>query len=80
MDKELLLARLQELREQLAENTRKLWALDDLMADGVTDDAVKKYAAGLKQLAEEKETIVNEVRSLLVLADKDDLGEDGMVN
>lgn len=65
MDERLLIIRLTELRDQLAENSKKLHDLDNLLADGVTDEAVKKFAEELAKLIEEKETITREARSLL---------------
>ena len=66
MDERLLIIRLTELRDQLAENSKKLHDLDNLLADGVTDEAVKKFAEELAILIEDKETITREARSLLL--------------
>lgn len=66
MDERLLIIRLTELRDQLVENSKKLHDLDNLLADGVTDEAVKKFAEELAKLIEEKETITREARSLLL--------------
>ena len=68
MDDELLVLRLTELRAQLAELTKRLEGLDGILADGVTDEAVKKYAEELTKIIDEREPILNEVRSLLVMA------------
>ena len=59
-----------ELKAQLADITKRLEGLDDLLADGVTDEAVKKYAEELTKIIDEREPILNEVRSLLVMTDK----------
>lgn len=67
MDDELLVLRLTELRAQLAELTKRLEGLDGILADGVTDEAVKKYAEELTKIIDEREPILNEVRSLLVM-------------
>ena len=63
--------RLKELRAQLAENSKRLAGLDDLLADGVTDEAVKKYAEELGKIIEEKDTIINEARGLILFAEKE---------
>lgn len=67
MDDELLVMRLKELRVQLADIDRRLKALDGILADGATDEAVKKYAEELTKIIDEREPILNEVRSLLVM-------------
>ena len=67
MDGQTLLLRLMELKAQLADITKRLEGLDDLLADGVTDEAVKKYAEELTKIIDEREPILNEVRSLLVM-------------
>jgi hypothetical protein len=71
MDKELIVLRMQELREQLADIDERLKALDDLLADGVTDEAIKKYANELIKIVNEKDTIISEARSLILLAEKE---------
>ena len=72
MDDELLVLRLTELRAQLAELTKRLEGLDSILADGVTDEAVKKYAEELTKIIDEREPILNEVRSLLVMTQERD--------
>ena len=62
---------MQELREQLADIDERLKALDDLFADGVTDEAIKKYAEELIKIVDEKDTIISEARSLILLAEKE---------
>lgn len=71
MDKGLIVLRMQELREQLADIDERLKALDDLFADGVTDEAIKKYAEELIKIVDEKDTIISEARSLILLAEKE---------
>lgn len=71
MDKGLIVLRMQELREQLADIDERLKALDDLLADGVTDEAIKKYAEELIKIVDEKDTIISEARSLILLAEKE---------
>lgn len=80
MDKELIVLRMQELREQLADIDERLKALDDLLADGVTDEAIKKYAEELIKIVDEKDTIISEARSLILLADKEAPDNEGVVN
>lgn len=72
MDDELLVLRLTELRAQLAELTKRLEGLDSILVDGVTDEAVKKYAEELTKIIDEREPILNEVRSLLVMTQERD--------
>ena len=80
MDKELIVLRMQELREQLADIDERLKALDDLLADGVTDEAIKKYAEELIKIVDDKDTIISEARSLILLADKEAPDNEGVVN
>ena len=71
MDKGLIVLRMQELREQLADIDERLKALDGLLADGVTDEAIKKYAEELIKIVDDKDTIISEARSLILLAEKE---------
>ena len=83
MDDELLVMRLKELRVQLADIDRRLKALDGIMANGVTDEAIKKYADELLKIAEDKDTIINEARTLIILAETeapDNEVDRGLVN
>lgn len=80
MDDELLVMRLKELRVQLADIDRRLKALDGILADGATDEAIKKYADELLKIAEDKDTIINEARMLILLADQRPSGNEGVVN
>ena len=80
MDDELLVMRLKELRAQLADIDRRLKALDGILADGATDEAIKKYADELLKIAEDKDTIINEARMLILLAEQRPSGNKGVVN
>ena len=80
MDDELLVMRLKELRAQLADIDRRLKALDGILADGATDEAIKKYADELLKIAEDKDTIINEARMLILLAEQRPSGNEGVVN
>lgn len=80
MDDELLVMRLKELRVQLADIDRRLKALDGILADGATDEAIKKYADELLKIAEDKDTIINEARMLILLAEQRPSGNEGVVN
>ena len=80
MDDELLVMRLKELRVQLADIDRRLKALDGILADGATDEAIKKYADELLKIAEDKDTIINEARMLILMADQRQSGNEGVVN
>ena len=80
MDKELIVLRLKELREQLADIDRRLKALDGILADGATDEAIKKYADELLKIAEDKDTIINEARTLIILAETEAPDNEGVVN
>ena len=80
MDDELLVMRLKELRVQLADIDRRLKALDGILADGATDEAIKKYADELLKIAEDKDTIINEARMLILLAEQRPSGNKGVVN
>ncbi len=80
MDKSILVARLKELKAELARIDEKLAALDDLLDDGLTDEAVKAYADALKAILDEREPIINEARELVLLSYREDLDSDGTVN
>ena len=80
MDDELLVMRLKELRAQLADIDRRLKALDGILADGATDEAIKKYADELLKIADDKDTIINEARMLILLAEQRPSGNEGVVN
>lgn len=67
MDKQILVQRMMELRSQLADISRRLEDMDSIFDDGVTDEAVKKYADELKHIMAEREPILKEIRSLLLL-------------
>lgn len=70
MDKQILVQRMMELRTQLADISRRLEDMDSIFDDGVTDEAVKKYAEELKRIMAEREPILKEIRSLLLLVDE----------
>lgn len=80
MDKDTLITRLQELKDELARIDKKLMDLDDLLVDGVTDEAVKAYADALRAILDEREPIINEARELVLLSYREDLDSDGTVN
>ena len=80
MDDKLLVMRLKELRVQLADIDRRLKALDGILADGATDEAIKKYADELLKIAEDKDTIINEARMLILMAEQRPSGNEGVVN
>ncbi len=80
MDKNILVARLKELKAELARIDEKLAALDDLLDDGLTDEAVKAYADALRAILYEREPIINEARELVLLSYGEDLDSDGTVN
>ncbi len=75
-----MVARLKELKAELARIDEKLAALDDLLDDGLTDEAVKAYADALKAILDEREPIINEARELVLLSYREDLDSDGTVN
>ncbi len=80
MDKSILVARLKELKAELARIDEKLAALDDLLDDGLTDEAVKAYADALRAILDEREPIINEARELVLLSYREDMDSDGTVN
>lgn len=80
MDKNILVARLKELKAELARIDEKLAALDDLLDDGLTDEAVKAYADALRAILDEREPIINEARELVLLSYWEDMDGDGTVN
>lgn len=78
MTDELLVKRMKELRAQLADIDRRLKALDALFEGEVTDEIIHQYAQELLKIAEDKELIINEARTLVLLAEKQapEVGED----
>lgn len=71
MDKDALVARLKELRAELARIEKKMESLDTLLGDEVTDETVKQYAEGLKALIDEREPIIAEARELILQSYKE---------
>ena len=71
MDKNFLLARMMELRLQLAEIDRKLKDLDLLLEGDPTDEDISKYADGLLEIAEERDRIIAEARGLILMGRKE---------
>lgn len=67
MDNKALVMRLMELKAQLADIQRRVDELDNLLDGEVTDEAVKQYAAELLKIVEDREPILREARSLLML-------------
>lgn len=80
MDNKALVMRLMELKAQLADIDRRLKALDGILADGATDEAIKKYADELLKIAEDKDTIIKEARMLILMAEQRPSGNEGVVN
>ena len=71
MDKKFLLARMMELRLQLAEIDRKLKDLDQLLEGDPTDEDIHKYADGLLEIVEERDRIIAEARGLILMSRKE---------
>lgn len=67
MDNKALVMRLMELKAQLADIQRRVDELDKLLDGDVTDEAVKQYAEELLKIVEDREPILREARSLLML-------------
>jgi hypothetical protein len=67
MDNKALVMRLMELKAQLADIQRRVDELDGLLDGEVTDEAVKQYAEELLKIVEDREPILREARSLLML-------------
>lgn len=78
MDKEIRLIRLKELKAQLEDLGNRLNALD--LSPDCSDEDVKKCFKEVGRILEERETVINEIRSMLMLGDDDDMGTRGMVN
>ena len=78
MDKEIRLIRLKELKAQLEDLGNRLNALD--LSPDCSDEDVKKCFKEVGRILEERETVINEIRSMLMLGDDDDMGTKGMVN
>ena len=79
MDKKFLLARMMELRLQLAEIDRKLKDLDQLLEGDPSDEDIHKYADGLLEIVEERDRIIAEARGLILMSRKEapDIDKDG---
>lgn len=65
MDRELLLKRLKVIKDEFEALGERLEALDGIMADGSTEEAVKKYAEELTIILAEREPLVREVQKLV---------------
>ena len=78
MDREIRLLRLKELKAQLEDLGNRLNALD--LSPDCSDEDVKKCFEEVGRIIEERETVINEIRSMLMLGDDDDMGTRGMVN
>ena len=78
MDREIRLLRLKELKAQLEDLGNRLNALD--LSPDCSDEDVKKCFKEVGRILEERETVINEIRSMLMLGDDDDMGTRGMVN
>ena len=70
MDNKALVMRLMELKAQLADIQRRVDELDNLLDGEVTDEAVKQYAEELLKIVEDREPILREARSLLMLVNE----------
>ena len=70
MDDKLIIQRLTELKTQIADIDQRLAALDNLLTDDLTDEAVHRYAHELSKIIEEREPVLNEIRQWLMLIDK----------
>ena len=70
MDNKALVIRLMELKAQLADIQRRVDELDGLLDGDVTDEAVKQYAEELLKIIEDREPILREARSLLMLVNE----------
>lgn len=70
MDNKALVMRLMELKAQLADIQRRVDELDGLLDGDVTDEAVKQYAEELLKIVEDREPILREARSLLMLVNE----------
>lgn len=75
MDDEHIIQRLTELKAQIADFDERLAGLDDLLADGLTDEAMHRYARELSKIIEEREPVLNEIRQWLMFLDKPADGE-----
>ena len=78
MDREIRLLRLKELKAQLEDLGNRLNALD--LSPDCSDEDVKKCVEEVGRILDERETVINEIRSMLMLGDDDDMGTRGMVN
>lgn len=78
MDREIRLLRLKELKAQLEDLGNRLNALD--LSPDCSDEDVKKCFEEVGRILDERETVINEIRSMLMLGDDDDMGTRGMVN
>lgn len=80
MDRETLVKRLQELRDDLAKIDQKLKDLNKLLDGEVTDETVRQYADGLRAILDEREPIINEAWQLILLSYQEELDDDVSVN
>lgn len=70
MDDKLIIQRLKELKAQIADIDSRLAALDDLLSDDASDDAIIRYAKEMSKILEEREPILNEASQWLLILNK----------
>ena len=70
MDDKLIIQRLKELKEQIADIDRRMASIDELLDNDPSDETVKNCIQEVAKILDEREPILNETRQWLMLLNK----------
>ena len=70
MDDKLIIQRLKELKEQIADIDRRMASIDELLDNDPSDETVKNCIQEVAKILDEREPILNEARQWLMLLNK----------
>lgn len=70
MDDKLIIQRLKELKEQIADIDRRMASIDELLDNDPSDETVKNCIQEVAKILDEREPILNEARQWLMILNK----------
>lgn len=70
MDDKLIIQRLKELKEQIADIDRRMASIDELLDNDPSDETVKNCIQEVAKILDEREPILNEARHWLMILNK----------
>ena len=70
MDDKLIIQRLKELKEQIADIDRRMASIDELLDNDPSDEIVKNCIQEVAKILDEREPILNEARQWLMILNK----------